>query len=115
MSPEIKRMLAERAWVEAQRAEAAAQAEVAGAISPDVKELLAMLDRAKPYIDEGCPPNRWPPSALLAITYFILATGPNPDGRSEGAKMLWRMLERARRRFLAGLHPNPLLDDGRAP
>lgn len=104
MSAGIKRMLAERRALTAKSAP-----KPAPTLDPDVADLFSMIDRAAPYIDNDADPARWYPSQLLKLTFLILATGPSPNGRSEGFRLVWKMLDRARRLFVAGRHPNPFI------
>lgn len=104
MSAEIIRMLAERQALEP-RSSAISQTS-----DPDLTELFSMIDRAAPYIDKGADQTKWFPSQLLKLTFCIMASGPNPNGRSEGFRFIWKMLDRARRLFLAGRHPNPFIE-----
>lgn len=104
MTAAIKRMLAERAKLEADRA---ANAKLERKWERLSNEMLAMVDKAAPFIDEGCDPTKWPPSAKLKLTYFIAATSPYPGGEKRALLFVLKMLERGRRLWIEGLHPDP--------
>jgi hypothetical protein len=72
--------------------------------------LFARIDRAAPFIDAGCPPDKWSPSALLKIMYCAAATGDRAEGARDAAIAVLDILELARERFRSGLHPNPFLE-----
>lgn len=104
MTAAIKRMLAEQATMSASKT-------AAGPALPAVDEdLLAQVERAAPYIDAGCVAG-WPPSAKLQMWFFAMVTGAGDGDDRRARRWLQRMLDKARDRWLQGLHPNPLLDE----
>lgn len=106
MSAAIKKMLADKA-----RMEEAERIALAVENSPkrleEQEAAMKMVDLAQPFIDEhATDPTKWPPSALLRIGYYVIATGNKPKGALD---FVVRHLEIARKRYKAGLDPNPFL------
>ena len=98
MTTGIKRMLAERA--------ALASPPKEKAYDPHV-HLFEMIDRAAPFMDEGSHSNKWRPSELLKISFFMMSTGPSSDGQTHAANYVLKILDRARELYIDGKHPNP--------
>lgn len=94
MSEGIKKMLAERA--------ALTKKPETQVISG---ELFQMIDKAAPFMDEGTPPNEWRASDKLKIAFCLGTTGTT--GFKKSTVFVLKMLQRARERWVAGLHPNP--------
>lgn len=108
---ELKRLVAERAAREQKTTEqrkALARSERRWGRIRTV--LFARIDRAAPWIDEGCPPDKWLPSTLLKLLYFVSATAERPEAVRDATISILKMLELARRRFRNGEHPNPFLE-----
>src|SRR5690349_7727421 len=61
-----------------------------------------MIDKAAPFMDEGCAPTKWRPSDLIKITYCALASGRTGPG--DAALWVLEMLNKARGLWVAGLH-----------
>jgi hypothetical protein len=76
-----------------------------------VAETFALIDKAAPFMDEDCAPKKWPPSALLKIAYFALSTSPRHGGEKDATLFILSMLDRARKLWVGGFHPNPFLAD----
>lgn len=109
----IKKMLAERASVAAKTA-AILHRQVGDHYTPSYRKLIddifARIDDAAPYIDEGCPPEKWPPSKRLKLVFWVTVSGPNPHHDRQALAFIEMMLDKARKRFVANLHPNPWLE-----
>ena len=70
-----------------------------------IDELFVRIAKAAPFMDEGCPANKWPPSVKLRIAYCALATGITSQRKA--AIFVDSMLDRARRLWIEGLNPDP--------
>ena len=114
MTDSIKRMLADRAALKAAarpteyRIEQGFERGVYRRTKHDdlVDEVFQMIDRAAPFMDDGCGPREWPPSVKLKIVYCILVTSDRAKPR-RALQWVLRMLDRARELWVNGLHPNP--------
>lgn len=109
MTAAIQKMMAEKAKEEARIAADIAWQEEAIAISnrPVAGEIEEMIRKSAPFMDEHTLPGNWQPSKLLMIAWNIGAAGTTGPKRAD----LWamQMLETARRRYIAGMDPNPFL------
>lgn len=102
MSEGIKRMLAERAALAADLAAPAPRT-----YDDALRDMLALIDKAAPYIDEGSPSHRWRPSELIKLAYFAIATSDYRGARKRAVNFVTLHLHRARELWLAGYHPDP--------
>jgi hypothetical protein len=113
MSEAIKKMLAERAKVAAQ-VSAISHREVKDFYTATYRALVdrifAKIDLAAPYINDGCPSDKWPPSFRLKAVFWATMSGPNPHHDRVALGFIETMLERARKRWVANVHPNPWLE-----
>lgn len=103
-----------RASIKAKEARAAKEAkdrELEQRWDQIMADTFELIDKAAPFMDEECPANRWPPSKLLKITYLAASTSGRSGAEKDAAQWVLRMLDRARKLWVAGFHPNPLLPD----
>lgn len=107
MSEAIKRMLAERARLADRSLRVEAKWD---RITADVFD---MIDKAAPFMDEGCGPTKWNPSSKLKILYLTAATSPRPEAGKEAMLFVLQMLDKARSLWVGGLHPDPWADQPR--
>lgn len=97
MTASIKRMLAEQVAIEARRG--------APVVADPINDLMDIIDRAAPFIDEQASPNSWRPSLKLKLAFFALGTDAN--GRWAGTSFIERMLDKARQRWIDGFYADP--------
>lgn len=71
------------------------------------EDTFALIDKAAPFIDEDCPPDKWPPSVKLKLLYFVASTSGIAGGEKRAVKSILQLLDRARRLWVEGLHPDP--------
>lgn len=102
MSGGIKQMLAERAALAAPPVER---------VYDPYEHLFVMIDKAAPFMDEGCPVGEWPPSHVLKIGYFVMTTGSS--GQKAAGLWVLSMLDLARERWIDGYHPDPTAKEPR--
>src|SRR5260221_9337397 len=76
-----------------------------------IAELFTMIDKAAPFMDEDCPPNRWPPSTLLKLAYFACSTSGRDGGEKDATQFILHMLHLARKLWVGGFYPNPFIAD----
>lgn len=107
MTAAIKRMLAERAKSVEHSfgSEPLDKNHVVASQQRRSEELMARIDKAAPYIDEG--QTGWLPSTKLKLTYWVAMSSGREGAEFRAIRFIDEMLERARKLFLAGLHPNP--------
>ncbi len=109
MSEGIKKMLAEKAALRAKRT----PPPIGDHLSPKgrgaVDSLFEIIDRAAPFMDEGCDPKLWKPSVKLKLLYFVASSSPFYTRRKmiEAYEAINHLLQKSRDLWTAGLHPDP--------
>jgi hypothetical protein len=120
MSEGIKKMLAERAAVQkklaADREGAAYVPKREAAWQKGVDDTFAMIKRAAPFMDEGSDPSKWRPSDRLRMVFCVCSTGENSAVmRVHAFRFVHAMLDRARRLWVNGSHPDPWAKNDKIP
>ena len=108
ITPQLRAMIDARKAAEAKKA---GNVQLSKTWNRLAAETLGLIDKAAPFMDEGCPPDKWPPSKLLEITYYAAATCGRSGAEKDALIFIHRMLERARRLWVGGFQPNPFLSD----
>lgn len=107
MSKLIKHMLVERAEADALKKSAARIDQKWDGIA---ESTIAMIDRAAPFMDDGCDPTKWKPSEKLKLLYFVAASSPYDNAEKRAIQFILQMLDKGRKLWTEGLHPDPWAD-----